>query len=73
MGGFPDIVIHGETGCLAKSKNPEDLADKIIWAIEHQAEMKVMAKKGQVLVNELLDLNNTAAKVHEVYSKILNS
>lgn len=73
VGGFPDIVIPGETGCLAKSKNPEDLADKIIWAIEHQAEMKDMAKKGQVLVNELLDLNNTAAKVHEVYSKILNS
>lgn len=73
VGGFPDIVIPGETGCLVKSKNPEDLADKIIWAIEHQAEMKDMAKKGQVLVNELLDLNNTAAKVHEVYSKILNS
>ena len=73
VGGFPDIVIPGETGCLVKSKNPEDLADKIIWAVEHQDEMKGMAKKGQVLVNELLDLNNTAAKIHEVYSKILNS
>ena len=72
VGGFPDIVIPGETGCLVKAKNPEDLAEKIIWAIEHQSEMKVMAENGQVLVNELLDLDNTAAKIHEVYSKILN-
>ena len=73
VGGFPDIVIPGETGCLVKAKKPEELADKIIWAIEHKDQMKEMAKKGQVLVTELLDLNNTAAKVNEVYSTILNS
>ena len=71
VGGFPDIVIPGETGCLVKSKNPEDLADKIIWAIEHQDEMKGMAKKGQVLVNELLDLENTSKVIYNVYEKIL--
>jgi glycosyltransferase involved in cell wall biosynthesis len=73
VGGFPDIVIPGETGCLAKSKNPEDLAKKIIWAIENQTEMKEMANKGQVLANELLNLNNTATKVYKVYSTILKS
>ena len=73
VGGFPDIVIPGETGCLAKAKNPKDLADKIIWAIEHQDEMKNMAKKGQMLASKLLDLNSTASKIHEIYSKILNS
>lgn len=71
VGGFPDIVIPGETGCLAKSKNPEDLADKIIWAIEHQAEMKDMAKNGQALVNELLDLKNTSKVIYNVYEKIV--
>ena len=58
---------------MENAQEAKDLADKIIWAVEHQDEMKGMAKKGQVLVNELLDLNNTAAKIHEVYSKILNS
>jgi glycosyltransferase involved in cell wall biosynthesis len=72
VGGFPDIVIPGVTGCLAKSKNPDDLAEKIIWAVENQSELKEMANKGHTLVNDLLDLNNTATKVHEVYSKILN-
>jgi len=71
VGGFPDIVIPGKTGCLAKMKDPIDLSEKILWAIEHEEEMKVMAKNGQVLVNELLDLHNTASSVYEVYSKIL--
>ena len=71
VGGFPDIVIPGETGCLVKAKNPEDLAEKIIWAIEHQDEMKDMAKKGQTLVNELLDLENTSKTIYNVYEKIL--
>lgn len=73
VGGFPDIVIPGETGCLVRVKDPQDLAQKISWALEHSQKMKEMAKTGQALVNKLLDLNNTAAKVHEVYFKILKS
>ena len=73
VGGFPDIVIPGETGCLVKSKNSEDLAEKIVWAIENPKEMKDMARKGQELVKELLGLKNTATKVHEVYVRILQN
>lgn len=72
IGGFPDIVIPGETGCLVNQKDPEDLADKITWAIEHPDEMKAMAVKGQAIVSEMLDLKNTAKAVYDVYEKILN-
>ena len=71
VGGFPDIVIPGETGCLAKAKNPTDLAEKITWAIEHNDELKAMAVRGQALVSSLLDLRNTSKQVFDVYSKIL--
>lgn len=71
VGGFPDIVIPGKTGYLAESKNPADLAEKIISAVENHDELRAMAINGQKLVNELLDLKNTAARVHEVYSEIL--
>ena len=71
VGGFPDIVIPGETGCLAESKNPVDLAEKITWAVEHKSELKEMAVKGQKLVNELLALENTAKVVHDIYTEIL--
>ena len=71
VGGFPDIVIPGETGCLVKSKDPADLAEKITWAVEHKGELKEMALRGQALVNELLDLDNTAKAVYNIYTKIL--
>lgn len=71
VGGFPDIVIPGETGCLIKPKNPTDLAEKLTWAVEHQSELKEMALRGQTLVNELLDLDNTAKAVYDIYTKIL--
>ncbi len=71
VGGFPDIVIPGETGCLVKSKDPIDLAEKITWAVEHKGELKEMALRGQALVNELLDLDNTAKAVYDIYTKIL--
>ncbi len=72
VGGFPDIVIPGETGCLVKSKNPDDLAEKIEWAVDNNNELKEMAQRGQVLVNDLLDLRNTAKQVFNVYSQILS-
>lgn len=72
VGGFPDIVIPGKTGCLVKAKNPQDLAEKLLWALEHPAEMKEMAVIGQQIVTELLALENTAKAVFEVYQKIVN-
>lgn len=71
VGGFPDIVIPGQTGCLVRSKDPQDLAEKLLWALDHPDQMKEMAKKGQQIVTELLDLDNTAAAVKEAYEKIL--
>lgn len=71
VGGFPDIVLPGKTGCLAKAKNPEDLAEKITWMIENREKAKEMSLNGQQLVRELLDLKNTAGQVFKAYSKIL--
>lgn len=72
VGGFPDIVIPNETGCLVKAKNPKDLAEKIDWVIENSEKAKEMALNGQNLVKELLNLQNTATRVYETYLEILN-
>ncbi len=73
VGGFPDIVIPQKTGCLVESKNPTDLADKITWAVEHHDELKAMAVKGQNLVKKMLNLENTAARVQDIYDYILRN
>lgn len=71
VGGFPDVVIPGKTGCLVKPKDPEDLAEKIIWAIEHPDEMKEMANNGQELISEILSFENTVNTVCDIYDKML--
>ena len=71
VGGFPDIVIPGKTGCLVKAKNPQSIAEAIIWMIENQEKANQMAQEGQKLVNELLALNNTSERVKSIYENIL--
>lgn len=71
VGGFPDIVVPGETGCLVKAKSPLDLKEKLLWAVDNLDEMKVMAHRGQTLVNNLLNLENTSKRVYSIYEDIL--
>lgn len=71
VGGFPDIVIPGKTGCLVRSKDPADLAEKIDWALSNADTMKAYAAEGQTLVTELLDLRNTAKAIYDAYTRIL--
>ena len=40
-GGIVDIIIHEQTGYLAKYKNSEDLAQGIIWMLENNIENQI--------------------------------
>lgn len=71
IGGFPDIVIPGQTGLLTPAKNPTALAERICYMLEHPEEAAKMAAQGQVLVRQLLEIGNTAGRVKEIYEKIL--
>lgn len=71
IGGFPDIVIDGETGYLCDAKNPKDLAKKLNKMLDNMDQANRMAQRGQVLVGELLDINRTAKAVLKAYKTIL--
>lgn len=47
---IPDLVIPQETGLLAEPKNPEDLAEKIRYALTHPDQMKKMGEQGKARV-----------------------
>ncbi len=71
VGGFPDLVQDGVTGWTVEKKNPEALAEKIIWMLEHREKAKEMALKGREFVLKNLMVPETAQKMCDIYDAIL--
>ncbi|MCU1339066.1 MAG: hypothetical protein JWO19_4647 [Bryobacterales bacterium] len=42
LGSLPEFVTHGRTGLLFRPGDPEDLARKVRWAVEHPEELRAM-------------------------------
>lgn len=72
VGGFPDIVKPYETGLLVNPKAPEELANAIIWLLEHPAQAHQMGKNGKILVRKMLNITATSENVYHIFSRILN-
>ncbi|MFB9052844.1 glycosyltransferase family 4 protein [Formosa undariae] len=68
-GPGPEAVRHMETGLLANPFNPKDIAEKIAWVFNHEAEAKTLGKVARedvlkrfnvdVIVNENIEFYTT--------------
>lgn len=72
VGGFPDVIIHGETGLLSKPGSPEDLAEKIMYMFDHPEQAETMSKNAYKLVSDMCDVRNNAKVIAGFYDKILH-
>lgn len=72
VGGFPDVVLNGETGLLVNVASAKEITEKINYAYTNHEEMKAMAKEGRKRLLTSLDVNNTGREVFAIYNKILN-
>lgn len=71
IGGFPDLVRHGETGWLVPPRDPKQLADAIIDALSSRERARTMAYRGQQLARQVMDIRNNTATVVRAYEAIL--
>ncbi|MFT3795432.1 glycosyltransferase family 4 protein [Flavobacterium sp.] len=46
LGPGPETIEDGKTGLLCDPYQPQDIADKIIWALQHPAEVKQIQQNG---------------------------
>ncbi len=67
--GCRETVIDGENGFLVPIKNPQTLAEKMIWAIENRAMLPLLAEKSYEYCKERYDVN----KVNESLIEILEN
>lgn len=72
VGGFPDIVVDGQTGYVVPPKSPDKLANAILRMIENYEEARIMAEKGREKVTSMLNIENTGRAILRIYEEILN-
>lgn len=69
--GTKEIIADGETGLLYEYGNIDDLADKIVYAIQNPEKMNQIAQNGQEMAKNNFDLDSYCGKLFEIYKKIL--
>jgi len=72
VGGFPDLIVNGETGWLVPPRRPDRLADAILDALSNHERSATIAQNGHERARSLFDLGRAATEVRDVY-EILNA
>ncbi|MEO7540200.1 MAG: glycosyltransferase family 4 protein [Pyrinomonadaceae bacterium] len=68
--GVPEIVVDGETGILAKPRDPEQLAAAICEVLRDDDTRRQMGEKGRRRVEEFFDLDITVRRYESLYRKL---
>ena len=70
-GGIPDMIIPFKTGLLASRGNVRDLADKIVYMIDHPENRHEMGRNARDTVTASFSDNLQAEKYFELFENIL--
>lgn len=70
--GTPEAVIHGETGFLVPSQNPEALAEALIRMARNPSLRKKMGKNGKRRIYEHFLLEHQISAFDQLYKEIAN-
>jgi glycosyltransferase involved in cell wall biosynthesis len=72
VGGIPDQIIDGYNGFLVKPKDPKEIAEKILWLLEHPDKAKQMGMNGRRIVEENFNLEKRIDRIIEVYERVIS-
>lgn len=67
VGGVKELVTARETGLLVKPKDPQLLAETIIWLLNHPPEAQAMGDKAKILVRNNFQLSAKVQQLREIY------
>ena len=70
-GGTPELINDGEDGFLYKLGKPDEIADKVNWAILNKENANRIIAKGKKKAIENFSITNTAKKVFQVYEGLV--
>ncbi len=72
-GGPLDIIENGSNGILIPARDPERLAEAILYLAEHPDERKKLGKSGRKRVESSFRIEDTASKLASLYLETLKT
>lgn len=66
VGAVPEIIEADSEGILVEPKNGNSLAQKIVWALEHRRETKIMAQKAEEKLKRDFTLEKMVSQTEKV-------
>lgn len=70
--GIDEIIRDNDTGVTAPIKSPQELAQKIDWAIDNPEPMNKFTKRGFDFVTQNFDIKQQVQKVERIYKEVLS-
>ncbi len=71
VGGFPDVIVEGDTGWLVPPGDPEALATAIDAALTDRTDAQRRTERGAVQARAVFDIARTSECLHGIYRDIL--
>lgn len=69
-GPGPETIAHGETGLLCDVYNPKDIAEKVMWILQHPEEANTMGNRAAAYVRENYNKNTILDKNLSFYNSL---
>lgn len=73
VGGIPEVVVDGVTGCLVPPRNPEALSEAILVIASNSSMMAAFGVAGKDLVSGKFNPQERAKNIVAVYHELLGS
>ena len=69
--GVVDVMTHGSTGLLAEPRDPQGLAARVVWLLDHPQDAARMGEQARDLVRTLFAPKRMCTVLDEIYSSLL--
>lgn len=73
VGGIPELIEHGVTGTLIKSREPEEFADAVGCYLDDSEKALETARRGTAFVREELSLQRMIEQYRAIYGTLLTT
>ena len=70
--GIPDVIIHEKTGLLCDEHDYAQMAENMLWVLEHPEQATAMGETGRKNIKENFSMEKHIGKLNELIEKAVH-